>query len=100
MFGFIEWVVISLAAGIVARAIMPGKLGEPSGWRGTMVLGVLGAVLGNWGNRLLFASKANPATENFLSHLFLAVVGSCAVIGVMRLLLMSRNLLCARARCS
>ncbi|MGC4043127.1 MAG: hypothetical protein QM758_04920 [Armatimonas sp.] len=96
MFGFIGWAIIALASGIVARAIMPGKLGEPSGWIGTIALGALGAALGNWVNKMLFVSRLHPAQENLLINLFLAVFGACAIILALRLVLKSRQLLTCR----
>lgn len=92
MFAFIGWVVVALASGILARAIMPGKAGEPRGWVGTIVLGALGALLGSWANKMLFVARPHPAWEDLLSNLFLAVVGGCVIILAMRLVLKSRQL--------
>ena len=42
--GFIGWIVLGLIAGAIAKAIMPGKQG--GGFLVTLLLGVIGAVLG------------------------------------------------------
>ncbi|KWR72371.1 hypothetical protein RN04_05895 [Arthrobacter sp. W1] len=44
--GFIGWIVLGLIAGAIAKAILPGKQG--GGWIATLVLGVVGALLGGW----------------------------------------------------
>ena len=44
--GFIGWIVLGLIAGAIAKAILPGKQG--GGWIATLLLGVVGALLGGW----------------------------------------------------
>lgn len=44
--GFIGWIVLGLIAGAIAKAIKPGKQG--GGWLATLLLGVIGAVIGGW----------------------------------------------------
>ena len=44
----IAWIVIGLIAGVLAKWAMPGASNEPSGWIGTTLLGIVGAVLGGW----------------------------------------------------
>jgi len=43
---WIGWIVVGLAAGAIAKAILPGRQG--GGWITTLALGVLGALLGGW----------------------------------------------------
>ncbi|MGO1405396.1 GlsB/YeaQ/YmgE family stress response membrane protein [Agrococcus casei] len=43
---FIGWIVIGLAAGALAKLILPGKQG--GGFFVTLLLGVVGALLGGW----------------------------------------------------
>ena len=50
--GFIGWIVLGLIAGAIAKAIMPGEQG--GGWLATLVLGVVGAVVGGWLGSLIF----------------------------------------------
>ncbi|ASN39676.1 GlsB/YeaQ/YmgE family stress response membrane protein [Arthrobacter sp. 7749] len=44
--GFIGWIILGLIAGAIAKAIKPGEQG--GGWITTLLLGVVGAVLGGW----------------------------------------------------
>lgn len=44
--GFIGWIVVGLIAGSIAKAILPGKQG--GGWLITLVLGIVGALLGGF----------------------------------------------------
>lgn len=44
--GFIGWIVVGLGAGALAKLILPGKQG--GGWIVTLILGVVGAVLGGF----------------------------------------------------
>ncbi|ALG28928.1 MULTISPECIES: GlsB/YeaQ/YmgE family stress response membrane protein [Glutamicibacter] len=50
--GFIGWIVLGLIAGAIAKAILPGKQG--GGWIATLLLGVVGALLGGWIGSLIF----------------------------------------------
>ncbi len=43
--------LIGLAAGLVAKLLMPGK--DPGGWIITMVLGIAGSFVGTWIGRVL-----------------------------------------------
>ena len=44
--GIIGWIVLGLIAGAIAKAILPGTQG--GGWLITLVLGVVGALLGGF----------------------------------------------------
>ncbi|MDU3813716.1 MAG: GlsB/YeaQ/YmgE family stress response membrane protein [Klebsiella grimontii] len=44
--GIISWIIFGLIAGILAKWIMPGKDG--GGFIVTVILGVIGAVVGGW----------------------------------------------------
>jgi uncharacterized membrane protein YeaQ/YmgE (transglycosylase-associated protein family) len=50
--GIIAWIILGLIAGAIAKAILPGTQG--GGWLITLVLGVVGALLGGFlGSALL-----------------------------------------------
>lgn len=51
MFGIIGTVIFGLVVGIIAKLLMPGK--DPGGIFITIVLGILGSVLGRWVGRVL-----------------------------------------------
>ena len=44
--GIISWIIFGLLAGLIAKAIMPGK--NPQGCIITIILGVLGAMVGGY----------------------------------------------------
>jgi uncharacterized membrane protein YeaQ/YmgE (transglycosylase-associated protein family) len=56
---FIGWILLGLFAGAIARRVMPGE--EKGGCLVTIVLGILGAVLGGWvGRNVGFLPDNNP----------------------------------------
>lgn len=44
--GFFGFLILGLAAGAIAKLILPGKQG--GGWIATLILGVIGALIGGW----------------------------------------------------
>lgn len=44
--GFFSFLILGLIAGAIAKLILPGKQG--GGWFVTLLLGVVGAMLGGW----------------------------------------------------
>ncbi len=89
MLAILGWIVFGLIAGVIAKAIMPGK--DPGGAIITILLGIVGAVIGGFVGRALFGygarGDAGDITEpGFLMSLVLAVVGSIVVLAVYRLL--------------
>ena len=44
--GILSWILLGLVAGAIAKALHPGR--DPQGCIITMVIGVIGAVLGGW----------------------------------------------------
>ncbi|WP_425860891.1 GlsB/YeaQ/YmgE family stress response membrane protein [Arthrobacter sp. TWP1-1] len=80
--GFIGWIVLGLIAGAIAKAIKPGEQG--GGWLATLVLGVVGAILGGWIGSALF--KVNISEFWSLSTWLLAIGGSLIVLIIWGLL--------------
>ncbi len=78
--GILAWIVIGLIAGLIAKAIMPGK--DPGGFIVTALLGIVGAVVGGWIGSAAFGRGVEGL--NFWS-IFLAVVGSLICLGVYRM---------------
>ena len=50
--GIIGWIVLGLIAGAIAKAILPGRQG--GGWIITIVLGIVGALLGGFIGSAIF----------------------------------------------
>lgn len=44
--GIISWLLFGLIAGVIAKALHPGK--DPGGWIVTIIIGILGSVVGGW----------------------------------------------------
>lgn len=78
--GIIGWIVLGLIAGAIAKAIMPGN--DPGGILITMLLGVVGAVLGGFVGSAIFGI----GLENFWSiqTWLVAIIGSIVVLAIYR----------------
>ena len=77
MFGILGWILFGLIVGAVAKLIMPGN--DPGGIIVTMLLGIVGAVVGGWlGRALGFYGPNDPA--GFL----MSLVGAVALLAVYR----------------
>jgi uncharacterized membrane protein YeaQ/YmgE (transglycosylase-associated protein family) len=81
--GIIAWIVVGLIAGFLAKLVMPGTSNEPSGWLGTMFLGIVGAILGGWVWNILLHEPG--ATGINIGSIIVAFVGSCILIALLRL---------------
>lgn len=85
--GILAWIVVGVIAGLLAKAVMPGSANEPGGWIGTTLLGIVGAVVGGFASSALFGGGGANGIN--IPSIFIAFVGACIVIGVLRLF--SRN---------
>jgi uncharacterized membrane protein YeaQ/YmgE (transglycosylase-associated protein family) len=89
MFGILAWIIFGLIAGLIAKALMPGK--DPGGCIVTTLLGIVGAVIGGFiGRSLLGYGRATDtmgdiSKPGFLMSLLLAVVGAIIVLAVYRM---------------
>jgi len=74
--GIIGWIILGLVAGAIAKAILPGNQG--GGWIITLVLGVVGALLGGFIGSQLF----NVGLEGFfdITTWLLAIGGAILVL--------------------
>ncbi len=73
--GILAWIVLGLIAGLIARALYPGK--QPGGAIATIILGIVGAVVGGWIGRSLTGA---PDTGLTFGGVIWAVVGSLVVL--------------------
>lgn len=74
--GFLAFLLLGLIAGAIAKAILPGEQG--GGWFTTLLLGVVGALLGGWLGSVLF--NADMSQFWSLSSWLLAIGGSVLVL--------------------
>lgn len=75
--GILTWLVFGLLAGVVAKYLMPGK--APGGIIATIILGVLGAIVGGWlGTMLGFGDLSGFDIRSLL----LAVAGALVLLFV------------------
>jgi len=72
----IGWIILGLIAGAIAKAILPGRQG--GGWIVTLLLGIVGALLGGWIGSALFGVDIGSFWS--LSTWILAIVGSIIVL--------------------
>ncbi|MFC5789523.1 GlsB/YeaQ/YmgE family stress response membrane protein [Agromyces tardus] len=84
---FLAFLILGLIAGAIAKLILPGKQG--GGWLITLLLGVVGALLGGWLGSVLFGV---PLTEFWsLSTWLLAIGGSIIVLLIYGLIVNRRK---------
>ena len=81
--GIFAWIVVGLISGAIAKAVMPGGEGEPQGWLGTMVLGIIGALVGGFIWNLAF--DRSGATGINIGSIVVSVVGACVALALYRL---------------
>ena len=74
--GFLGFLLLGLIAGAIAKAILPGRQG--GGIFITLLLGVVGALLGGWIGSMLFNTNINEFFS--LSTWLLAIGGSIIVL--------------------
>lgn len=73
---FLAFLLLGLIAGAIAKAILPGKQG--GGWFVTLILGVIGAMVGGWIGSALFNAKVDAFWD--LGSWALAIAGSIVVL--------------------
>ena len=76
--GILAFLILGLIAGAIAKLILPGR--QSGGWIVTMLLGVVGALLGGWIGSAIFG----VGLEEFWSiqTWLIAIIGSLVTIGI------------------
>ncbi len=89
MLAILGWIILGLIAGLIAKAIMPGR--DPGGTMVTILIGIVGAVIGGFLGRALLGYDGAVAGDGglnepgFLMSLVLAVVGALILLAIYRM---------------
>ncbi len=84
--GILSWIILGLVAGAIAKLILPGK--DPGGIIVTIIIGIVGAVVGGFiATRLGFG---NVTGFNFYS-LIIAIIGSIILLLIYRMVMRQRG---------
>jgi uncharacterized membrane protein YeaQ/YmgE (transglycosylase-associated protein family) len=79
MMGFLWWLIVGLIAGSLARLLIAGK--QPMGLLMTMILGLVGSVVGGLISTAIFGySAADPGFHT--SGLIMSIIGGVIVLGI------------------
>ncbi|NEC68835.1 GlsB/YeaQ/YmgE family stress response membrane protein [Streptomyces sp. SID9727] len=86
--GIIAWIFIGLLAGIIAKALVPGK--DPGGIIITMLIGIAGGLLGGWLGKVIFGVDSIDGFFD-VSTWIAAVVGSIILLVLYRVITGNRR---------
>jgi uncharacterized membrane protein YeaQ/YmgE (transglycosylase-associated protein family) len=78
--GIISWIVVGLIAGVLAKLIMPGR--DPGGFLLTIVIGMIGALVGGFVVQLL---GGTGLTGFSIWSILVATLGSIILLAIYRL---------------
>lgn len=84
---FLAFLILGLIAGAIAKLILPGKQG--GGWFVTLLLGVVGALLGGWIGSALFGIGMDQFWD--LGTWLLAIAGAIIVLLIWGLVTRGRS---------
>ncbi len=77
MLGFVWWIMIGLVAGLLGRLLVPGP--QPMGWLLTIMLGLVGSVVGGIVSSLVFGT--DPMQPGFhAAGLVMSTIGAVIVL--------------------
>ena len=81
---FIWMIIVGLVAGLLARAIKPGS--DPMGWIMTIVLGIVGAMLGGF-----LASLIGINADGGFTGLIFSVIGAIILLFLYEMIVNKRR---------
>jgi len=84
MFGVLGWIIFGLVVGAIAKLVMPGR--DPGGIIITIILGMVGAMLGGWIGRAMGLYGPNEP-----AGFFMALLGSIILLVVYRFTIGARG---------
>lgn len=79
--GILSWILLGLVAGAIAKAIHPGR--DPQGCIITMLIGIVGAVVGGWIATMLGWGTVNGFN---LYSILVAVAGAVLALALWNML--------------
>jgi len=82
--GILAWILFGLVVGIIAKLLMPGR--DPGGFIVTILLGIVGAVLGGFIGRALGLYGPNQSAGWIAS-----ILGAMLLLFVYRMIVRSRH---------
>ena len=82
--GFIWMIIVGLVAGLLARAIKPGS--DPMGWIMTIVLGIVGALLGGF-----LAGLIGIDADGGFTGLIFSVIGAIILLFLYEMIVSKRG---------
>jgi uncharacterized membrane protein YeaQ/YmgE (transglycosylase-associated protein family) len=82
----IFWIIVGLIAGALAKWVMPGD--DPGGIIVTIIIGIVGAVVGGW--ILSFLGLFGAATGAWISSIISGFIGAVILLAIYRLVIGSR----------
>jgi uncharacterized membrane protein YeaQ/YmgE (transglycosylase-associated protein family) len=77
----IWWIIVGLIAGVIAKLIMPGR--DPGGFIITIILGIVGAIIGGW--ILTNLLHIGTAGTTFGWTIIAGVIGAIILLAIYRL---------------
>lgn len=81
---FIWMIIVGLVAGLLARAIKPGN--DPMGWIMTIVLGIVGAMLGGF-----VAGLIGINADGGFTGLIFSVIGAIILLFIYEMIMSKRR---------
>ena len=81
---FIWMIIVGLVAGLLARAIKPGN--DPMGWIMTIVLGIVGAMLGGF-----IAGLIGINADGGFTGLIFSVIGAIILLFIYEMIMSKRG---------
>ncbi len=82
--GFIWMIIVGLVAGLLARAIKPGS--DPMGWIMTIILGIVGAMLGGF-----IAGLIGIDANGGFTGLIFSVIGAIILLFLYEMIMSKRR---------
>ena len=81
---FIWMIIVGLVAGLLARAIKPGS--DPMGWIMTIILGIVGAMLGGF-----VAGLVGIDADGGFTGLIFSVIGAIILLFIYEMIMSKRR---------